>query len=132
VLSLSDADTIVPSAAELAALTSDGFLVLDNILDETTTSTLAQRLDRILSVEGADAGREFRHLVDPADRTGADYLGHLYRKDPVFEACFTAPRLLGIVRALLGDEVRLHATATKALRTRGSRARLAERGPLGT
>jgi hypothetical protein len=115
-LVLTDANTVALSPDAVHCLDRDGFLLLEDVLDEETAERLAERLDELLAQEGEQAGSEFRELVPPADRRGADHLGDLLSKDPLFERCLTAPRVLGAVRALLGDRVRLHAMNSRSPR----------------
>jgi len=115
-LELTDANTIALPASAAACLDRDGFVMLEEVLDAAIVARLAARLDELLADEGEQAGREFRELVPPADRHGADHLGDLLSKDPLFERCLTAPRVLGAVRNLLGDRVRLHAMNSRSPR----------------
>jgi hypothetical protein len=115
-LELTDANTVAPSPDAVERLDRDGFLLLKDVLDAATAARLARRLDALLVDEGPRAGSEFRHLVPPADRRGADHLGDLLSKDPLFEQCLTAPRVLGVARVLLGDRVRLHAMNSRSPR----------------
>jgi hypothetical protein len=115
-MELTDANTVALSSHATEYLDRDGFVLLEGVLDDATAGRLADRLDALLASEGEHAGREFRELVPPADRRGADHLGDLLSKDPLFERCVTAPRVLGAVRALLGDRVRLHAMNSRSPR----------------
>jgi hypothetical protein len=115
-LQLTHANTVALSPDAVACLERDGFLLLDDVLEAATVARLARRLDELLAQEGDRAGREFRDLVAPADRRGAAHLGDLLSKDPLFERCLTAPRVLGAVRVLLGDRVRLHAMNSRSPR----------------
>jgi hypothetical protein len=108
-LHLADSDVVPPSADGVRSLEEEGFVVLSGVLDPQEAAALARRVDELFAREGDAAGREFRHLVAPTDRAGTDYLGNLLAKDDAFRACLVAPRVLGVVRHVLGEEVRVHA-----------------------
>jgi ectoine hydroxylase-related dioxygenase (phytanoyl-CoA dioxygenase family) len=107
------------SADDLRRLNDDGYLVVADVLGARVLDALRERVDELFKLEGEAAGREFRHLVLPDDRAGAHYLGDLLAKDNVFRACLDAPRVVAIVRHLLGDEIAVHAMNARNPRASG-------------
>ncbi len=85
------------SAAEKAQLDRDGFLPLYDILSPAEVAAFNQRLAELTAAEGAAAGLEVHQ------ETGTDRLADLVNKDPMFEACFSHPRVLAGIRHVLGE-----------------------------
>lgn len=85
------------TAAEHARLDADGFLALPGILPEEQLQVIRQRLAGLSAAEGDRAGLEVHQ------EEGTDRLADLVNKDPVFEVCFTSPRVLAAVAHVLGD-----------------------------
>lgn len=89
-------DTLTPE--ERAALDRDGFLPLPGILSAEQIAAINARLAALLAAEGDRAGTEVHQ------EAGTDRLSDLVNKDPIFEICFTHPRVLaGIAHVLRGD-----------------------------
>ncbi len=83
---------------EKAALERDGFLPLHRILSADQIAAINARLAALLDHEGANAGKEVHQ------EAGTDRLSDLVNKDPIFEICFTHPRVLaGIAHVLRGN-----------------------------
>ena len=90
------ADTLTDG--EKAALDRDGFLRLDAVLNAAQVSAMTARLDALVAEEGDRAGTEVHQ------EAGTDRLSDLVNKDPMFEVCFTHPRVLaGIAHVLKGN-----------------------------
>ena len=87
--------------AEKDQLDRDGFLPLYNILSADQIAALTQRLDELIAIEGQDAGKEVHQEV------GATRLSDLVNKDPLFEVCFTHPRVLAGISHVLGGNLKL-------------------------
>jgi ectoine hydroxylase-related dioxygenase (phytanoyl-CoA dioxygenase family) len=85
------------TAAERARLDADGFLPLPGILPDDQLQVIRQRLAELSAAEGDRAGLEVHQ------EEGTDRLADLVNKDPVFEVCFTSPRVLAAVAHVLGD-----------------------------
>lgn len=85
------------TAAERARLDADGFLPLPGILPGEQLQVIRQRLAELSAAEGDRAGLEVHQ------EEGTDRLADLVNKDPVFEVCFTSPRVLAAVAHVLGD-----------------------------
>ncbi len=85
------------TAAERARLDQDGFLPLPGILSAAQLHVIRQRLAELSAAEGERAGLEVHQ------EEGTDRLADLVNKDPVFEVCFTCPRVLAAVAHVLGD-----------------------------
>ncbi|HJZ46324.1 MAG TPA: phytanoyl-CoA dioxygenase family protein [Roseiflexaceae bacterium] len=81
-----------------ARLDEDGFLPLYGILAPEQIAAISARLTALLDEEGEQAGTEVHQ------EAGTDRLSDLVNKDPIFEICFTHPRVLaGIAQVLKGD-----------------------------
>jgi ectoine hydroxylase-related dioxygenase (phytanoyl-CoA dioxygenase family) len=78
-------------------LDRDGYAVLTGVLTGQLLNTMRTRLAGLLNEEGEQAGLEVHQ------EAGADRLADLVNKDPVFEICFTDPRLLACVAHVLGE-----------------------------
>jgi ectoine hydroxylase-related dioxygenase (phytanoyl-CoA dioxygenase family) len=83
--------------AELARLDEDGFLPLPGILDAGQLLVIRGRLAELTAAEGQRAGTEVHQ------EEGTDRLADLVNKDPVFDVCFTNPRILAAMAHVLGD-----------------------------
>ena len=87
--------------AEKDQLDRDGFLPLANILSPQQIAQITKRTDELIAEEGADAGKEVHQEV------GATRLSDLVNKDPLFEICFTHPRVLAAIDHVLGGSLKL-------------------------
>jgi ectoine hydroxylase-related dioxygenase (phytanoyl-CoA dioxygenase family) len=85
------------TAAQRAQLDEDGYLPLPGILTASQLQIIRQRLAELSAAEGDQAGLEVHQ------EQGTDRLADLVNKDPVFEVCFTCPRVLAAVAHVLGD-----------------------------
>ena len=85
------------SAAERARLDEDGFLPLPGVLAAGQLQSIRSRLAELHAAEGERAGAEV-HQED-----GTDRLADLVNKDPVFDVCFTHPKVLAAMAHVLGD-----------------------------
>src|SRR5258706_3932273 len=89
------------SQEEKDKLDQDGFLPLPNILSPQQINQLTKRTDELSAIEGQDAGKEVHQ------EAGATRLSDLVNKDPLFEICFTHPRVLAAINHVLGGDLRL-------------------------
>jgi ectoine hydroxylase-related dioxygenase (phytanoyl-CoA dioxygenase family) len=87
----------VLTEAEKAQLDSDGFLPLEGILTPEDVSELNKRLAELTAAEGSQAGLEVHQ------EKGTDRLADLVNKDPMFEVCFSHPRVLAAMKHVLGE-----------------------------
>jgi ectoine hydroxylase-related dioxygenase (phytanoyl-CoA dioxygenase family) len=78
-------------------LDRDGYAPLAGVLSGQVLAVMRNRLAELLAAEGEQAGLEVHQ------EAGTDRLADLVNKDPVFEVCFTDPRLLACVAHVLGD-----------------------------
>jgi ectoine hydroxylase-related dioxygenase (phytanoyl-CoA dioxygenase family) len=86
------------SEDEKVALDRDGFLPLYGILSANQIAAINSRLAALLDQEGTDAGKEVHQ------EAGTNRLSDLVNKDPIFDICFTHPRVLaGIAHVLRGN-----------------------------
>ncbi|MCC6895000.1 MAG: phytanoyl-CoA dioxygenase family protein [Anaerolineae bacterium] len=87
--------------AEKDQLDRDGFFPLYNILSSSQITALTARLDELIAIEGQDAGKEVHQ------EAGTTRLSDLVNKDPLFEVCFTHPRVLAAISHVLGGNLKL-------------------------
>jgi ectoine hydroxylase-related dioxygenase (phytanoyl-CoA dioxygenase family) len=80
-----------------ARLDRDGFLPLPGILDAGQLQAIRRRLAELSAAEGQQAGAEVHQ------EEGTDRLADLVNKDPVFDVCFTHPKILAAMAHVLGD-----------------------------
>ncbi|HEX7163404.1 MAG TPA: phytanoyl-CoA dioxygenase family protein [Trebonia sp.] len=78
-------------------LDRDGYAPLPGVLTDSQLTVMRARLGDLLAAEGERAGLEVHQ------EAGADRLADLVNKDPVFDVCFTDPRLLACIAHVLGE-----------------------------
>jgi ectoine hydroxylase-related dioxygenase (phytanoyl-CoA dioxygenase family) len=89
------------SQAEKDQLDRDGYLPLSNIMSPELVAQIGKRVDELVEQEGESAGKEVHQ------EAGTDRLSDLVNKDPLFEICFTHPRVLAAIHHVLGQEFKL-------------------------
>ncbi len=115
--------TLDPATRE--RLDRDGYAPLPAMLTDEQLDRARTRVAELAAAEGDAAGREVHQ------EAGTDRLADLVNKDPVFEVCFTDPRLLAAVAHVLGD-FKLSSLNSRAARPgAGLQALHAEGGPAG-
>jgi ectoine hydroxylase-related dioxygenase (phytanoyl-CoA dioxygenase family) len=106
-------------------LDRDGYAPLPGVLSDEQLARARARVAELAAAEGAAAGREVHQ------EAGTDRLADLVNKDPVFEVCFTDPRLLAAVAHVLGDFKLSSLNSRAALPGEGLQALHTEGGPVG-
>ncbi|HEX4290187.1 MAG TPA: phytanoyl-CoA dioxygenase family protein [Trebonia sp.] len=106
-------------------LDRDGYAPLPGVLTDAQLSQARARVAELAAAEGDAAGREVHQ------EAGTDRLADLVNKDPVFEVCFTDPRLLACVAHVLGDFKLSSLNSRAALPGAGLQALHQEGGPVG-
>jgi ectoine hydroxylase-related dioxygenase (phytanoyl-CoA dioxygenase family) len=94
--------------AERAKLDTDGFLPLHGILTPQQIAVITGRLAALLEDEGQHAGKEVHQ------EAGTDRLSDLVNKDPIFEICFTHPRVLAGIARVLNYDLKLSSLNSRA------------------
>jgi len=89
------------SPAEADALDRNGYLPLPNILSAEQIARIIERTDELIAMEDEAAGREVHQ------EQGATRLSDLVNKGPIFEICFTHPRVLAAIAHVLGGDLKL-------------------------
>jgi ectoine hydroxylase-related dioxygenase (phytanoyl-CoA dioxygenase family) len=89
------------SQSEKDQLDRDGYLPLPNILSAEQIARIARRTDELIALEGDRAGAEVHQ------EAGATRLSDLVNKDPIFELCFTHPRVLAAISHVLRGDLKL-------------------------
>ncbi len=85
------------TADERAQLDRKGYLPLAGMLGPAEVAAFADRLAELSAAEGEKAGLEVHQ------EAGTDRLANLVNKDPMFEICFSHPRLLAAIHHVLGN-----------------------------
>lgn len=94
------ADTTL-SAEEKAFLDQNGYLPLPNLLSAEQVQALATRLEEMAAAEGDQAGLEAHQ------EAGTTRLANIVDKGPIFEVCFTHPRILAAMAHVLKKDFKL-------------------------
>jgi ectoine hydroxylase-related dioxygenase (phytanoyl-CoA dioxygenase family) len=84
------------SAADRKTLDEDGFLILEDVLDDAERVAIRDRFDQLVVAEGEHAGTEVHREV------GADRVSDLVNKGEVFDKCWTSPKQLAAIAYVLG------------------------------
>jgi len=102
-----DGDTITKE--EKQQLDENGFLLLHHVLTPRQVEQMRARVDDLHAEEGELAGHEMGQV-----ETGVLRLSDLVNKDPLFEVCFTHPRVLAAVHHVLRGEMKLFSLNSRA------------------
>jgi ectoine hydroxylase-related dioxygenase (phytanoyl-CoA dioxygenase family) len=86
---------------ERRQLDTDGYLVLERLMDQRLLGQVRQRVDELFEEEGAQAGSEFKQ--EPHSRR----LANLVDKGEVFESVIDTPRILDCMEHVLGPRFKL-------------------------
>ena len=78
-------------------LDRDGYAQLPGVLSVSQLTEIRARLAELLAAEGDQAG------IEVHQEAGADRLADLVNKGPMFQPCFTHPRVLAGIAHVLGD-----------------------------
>ena len=81
-------------------LDEQGYLIFENLLSTLGIEALLTRLEELWAVEGDQAGEE--NYVEP----GVRRLANLANKGQIFRGVYAHPKVLEVVRAIMGPEVR--------------------------
>src|ERR1700722_9995628 len=115
--------TLDPATQE--RLDRDGYAPLPGMLTDEQLARARTRVAELAAAAGEAAGREVHQ------ETGTDRLANLVNKDPLFEVCFTDPRLLACLAHVLGDFKLSSLNSRAALPGQGLQALHTEGGPVG-
>lgn len=89
------------SREQVSQLQDDGFVVLREFMDPEFLSDLQAATERQFGLEGDSAGAEFKQ------EEGCRRLANLVDKGELFQRVVAEPRVLDVVREVLGDEFKL-------------------------
>jgi ectoine hydroxylase-related dioxygenase (phytanoyl-CoA dioxygenase family) len=106
-------------------LDRDGYAPLAGVLSDEQATRMRARLAELTVAEGDRAG------IEVHQEAGTDRLADLVNKDPVFEVCFTHPRVLACIAHVLGEFKLSSLNSRAALPGQGRQALHAEGGPAG-
>lgn len=96
------------SAEEKQFLDDNGYLPLPGILSPQQVQAIANRLEALAVEEGDKAGLEVHQ------EKGTIRLSNLVNKDPLFEICFTHPRVLAAIAHVLQNDLKLSSLNARA------------------
>lgn len=96
------------TADEINFLDEQGYLPLPNILSDEQVGIFRQRLDDIAAAEGDNAGTEVHQ------EAGTTRLSNLIDKDPMFEICYTHPRVIAAMDHVLKSDFKLSSLNSRA------------------
>jgi ectoine hydroxylase-related dioxygenase (phytanoyl-CoA dioxygenase family) len=106
-------------------LDRDGYAPLAGVLSDEQVTRMRARLAELTVAEGDRAGLEVHQ------ERGTDRLADLVNKDPLFEVCFTDPRVLACIAHVLGEFKLSSLNSRAALPGHGLQALHTEGGPVG-
>jgi len=89
------------SDEEIQQLDQRGYLPLPAVMSPEEVSAIRERVQELMAEEGDEAGSEF------STERGAVRLANLVDKDPLFEICFTHPRVLAAMNHVLKGDFKL-------------------------
>ncbi len=89
------------TAGEKRQLDESGYLPLPDLIPQTQVVALRARFQELFREEGADAGLEVHQ------EAGTQRLANLVDKDPLFDVCFTHPRVLAAMNHVLEGDFKL-------------------------
>jgi ectoine hydroxylase-related dioxygenase (phytanoyl-CoA dioxygenase family) len=89
------------TAGEKLKLDTDGYLVIENLMDERLLEQVRCRVEELFEQEGAQAGVEFKQ--EPHSRR----LANLVDKGEVFERVIDTPQILDCMEHVLGPRFKL-------------------------
>lgn len=89
------------TAEEKRRLETDGYLVLEGLMDEGLLARARSRIEELFAQEGDQAGSEFK--LEPQSRR----LANLVDKGEIFERIIETPRLLDCIESVLGPRFKL-------------------------
>jgi len=96
------------SPEEKTFLDDNGYLPLPGILSAQQVKAIANRLEELAVAEGEQAGLEVHQ------EKGTIRLSNLVNKDPLFEICFTQPRVLAAIVHVLQNDLKLSSLNARA------------------
>jgi ectoine hydroxylase-related dioxygenase (phytanoyl-CoA dioxygenase family) len=96
------------TSEETQQLDHDAFLAMPGFLTAAEMRALADKFDELLEEERRRAG------IEAHQEKGADRLANLVNKDPIFETCFTHPRILAAIDHIINGEIKLNSLNGRA------------------
>ena len=96
------------NAEEIQQLDEQGYLPLYNILSQDQIMAFRNRLDEITLAEGELAGTEVHQ------EAGTNRLSNLIDKDPMFDICYSHPRVLAAMNHVLSSDFKLSSLNSRA------------------
>lgn len=96
------------STEEKTFLDENGYLFLYDVMSPDQVQTFVARLEELEAAEGEEAGKEVHQ------EAGATRLSDLVNKDPIFEVCFTHPRVVAAIAHVLENDFKLSSLNSRA------------------
>jgi ectoine hydroxylase-related dioxygenase (phytanoyl-CoA dioxygenase family) len=107
---------MTPTAIERRRLDEDGYVVLEDFIDNALLEQLRHSVARLFSEEGEYAGSEFKQ------EPGCRRLANLVDKGDVFATVVALPRLLNYIRHVLGPDIKLSSLHARSVPPHGAGA----------
>ena len=104
------------SEVDKTSLDSHGYLVLPNFMDAALLDGLRRRVDELFVEEGDAAGSEFKQ------EAGCRRLANLVDKGSIFREVILRPRILELVRHVLGPAIKLSSLNVRSVEPHGKAA----------
>ena len=89
------------SEQEWQQLDEQGYLPLPGLMTAQQVQAIRARVEQLITREGDQAGREFHQ------EAGAHRLANLVDKDPLFDVCYSHPRVLAAMNHVLKGDFKL-------------------------
>lgn len=102
------------SDREKRQLDETGFLILDGFMDKSLLAELRLAVEQRFTEEGERAGEEFKK------EPGCRRLANLVDKGDVFRRIINLPRILQLVRHVLGDRIKLSSLNARSVNPGGA------------
>lgn len=96
------------TAAEKTSLDENGYLPLPGILTPAEVQAFLERVQALEEEEGGEAGQEVHQ------EAGTVRLADLVNKDPLFDVCWTHPKVLAAVAHVLQGDLKLSSLNARA------------------
>jgi ectoine hydroxylase-related dioxygenase (phytanoyl-CoA dioxygenase family) len=89
------------TSAEKASMDEEGYVLLPDFIPPDHLQRMRDVFEELMAREGRDAGREFHQ------EGGTRRLANLVNKDPIFDTCYTHPKILALVQYVIGRDFKL-------------------------
>lgn len=99
------------SEAEVGAYRRDGFIVVEDVLDAARLAAIRATVARLVAGAATVDAHDDVYDLEPGHSRAAPRVRRIkapHKVDPVFDAVIRDPKVIAILQALLGPDLRLH------------------------